>query len=444
MSCNSGMPPLQSIPMRHIGLFFAVVSSFVVGCAEGTTFPIGAGGMGGVSVSSSSADSSSASSSSSSSTGMSSSSSGAGGAGGAGGSGGSGGLGGTAGAAGSGGTGGASCPPGEFITRIDVNGDLVCSGIDMLTKNAFDSNCRIHLGWSDQCGACTTPPSKWGSVSPSYCNTGIGANNTCQNVIIGGKQVQLLGLNMDGDVDTNDKLYARFSCDAKPLIESAEPCDPGELAVGYNMGALSCGNATAGILDALRDHCQVTVGARDSCDGCTDPPLQWGQASTLQCNVGGGASTTCQMATLGGDTMNLLGVDFEGDVDGNDKLYMGLGCSNSTTMPALGVAKCPAGQYATGINAEGQLDCAPVDALAIAYFQNHCNIYVGWTDACNGCLGVPTKWGFTSSAACQNGAGLDDSCTVATLGTDMVRLFGINFDGDVNDDDTIFVGLYCE
>lgn len=249
---------------------------------------------------------------------------------------------------------------------------------------------------------------------------------------------------MDGDVDTNDKLYARFSCDATTLVPSDGPCDSNELAIDHANGVLGCGTAFAGILDALRSHCRISVGARDNCDGCNTPPLQWGQASTLQCNAGSAGATTCSMATLGAETMNILGVDFEGDVDGNDMLYVGLGCTKPTTAPAQNVTTCPSGQYATGITADGKVDCAPVDALAIAYFEDHCRVYLGTRDSCNGCLGVPDKWGSTNATTCQNGVGLDSTCLQTTLGADMVRLFGLNFDGDVNGDDTIYIGLRCE
>jgi hypothetical protein len=337
-----------------------------------------------------------------------------------------------------------ACPPGEFITNMDGDGRLLCSTIDALTKSAFDDHCRIHLGWRDSCGACTDPPAKWGSVSPKLCNTGVGIDNTCGTFNLGGLPITLFGLNLDGDVDTNDKLYARFSCDATPLVQSAGPCDPNELAINHDTGMLGCGAASAGILDALRSNCRIHVGASDNCEGCNAPPLQWGQASTLQCNAGSAGATTCSMATLGTETMNILGVDFEGDVDGNDTLFMGLSCTKPTTAPAQNVATCPAGQYATGITGDGKVDCAPVDALAIAYFEAHCRVYLGVSDYCNGCIGVPDKWGYTSSAACQNGFGYDYSCVQTTLGTDMVRLFGVNFDGDVGNDDTIFVGLRCE
>lgn len=337
-----------------------------------------------------------------------------------------------------------SCPAGQFITNINADGELVCSPIDVLTKNAFDDHCRIHLGWRDQCSGCTDPPAKWGSVSAKSCDKGFGVDNTCEIVNLGGTSVQLFGLNLDGNVDTNDKLYARFSCEATTLVPSSGPCDLDELVIDYSSGMLGCGAASVGILDALRSSCRMTLGARDSCDGCNAPPLQWGQTSTLQCSNGSAGQTTCSMATLGAETVDLLGLDFEGDVDGNDTLFIGSSCTAPTTMPAKNVAKCPAGQYATGITADGNIDCAPVDALAIAYFEAHCRFYLGTSDYCNGCLGVPDKWGYTTASLCQNGVGLDSSCFQSMFGTEMVRLFGLNFDGDVGADDAIYVGLHCE
>ncbi|HVY49813.1 MAG TPA: hypothetical protein VHB21_28155, partial [Minicystis sp.] len=73
----------------------------------------------------------------------------------------------------------------------------------------------------------------------------------------------------------------------------------------------------------------------------------------------------------------------------------------------------------------------------------HCNVYFGWQDSCDGCTTAPTKWGYASDTGCTNGAGANDTCTVASLGGQTVQLFGLNTGGDVDDNDKLHVGFVC-
>jgi hypothetical protein len=68
------------------------------------------------------------------------------------------------------------------------------------------------MGWRDGCNGCTTPPTKWGRVSHAGCENGTGADNTCASTPLDGASVQLFGLNIDGDVDDNDKFYVGMAC----------------------------------------------------------------------------------------------------------------------------------------------------------------------------------------------------------------------------------------
>lgn len=92
-----------------------------------------------------------------------------------------------------------------------------------------------------------------------------------------------------------------------------------------------------------------------------------------------------------------------------------------------------------GIDATGSVICESV----AAYVNQSCRIYVGWRDNCDGCTQVPLKWGSTSAASCENGAGVNNSCQTHALGGADVTLFGLNTDGDVADDDKFYVGLKC-
>src|SRR5262249_32971765 len=92
----------------------------------------------------------------------------------------------------------------------------------------------------------------------------------------------------------------------------------------------------------------------------------------------------------------------------------------------------------------GTIHCATVDAAAEAAINASCSLYVGWSDGCNGCATPPQKWGQVSSSSCQNGFGQDNTCSTFTLGSAEITMFGLNPDGDVDDNDKFFPSLHCE
>ena len=77
-------------------------------------------------------------------------------------------------------------------------------------------------------------------------------------------------------------------------------------------------------------------------------------------------------------------------------------------------------------------------------FRDHCTLYAGWRDSCNECTTAPAKWGSVRQGVCANGVGVDDTCNTFLLGADMVTMFGLNTDGDVDNDDKFHVGFRCE
>lgn len=100
---------------------------------------------------------------------------------------------------------------------------------------------------------------------------------------------------------------------------------------------------------------------------------------------------------------------------------------------------CPAGFYVKGIDALGDVVCA---SLA-AYVNESCQLYFGWRDNCDSCTVAPVKWGRVSAAACENGAGVNNTCQSSVLGSETVNLLGINPDGDVDDTDKFYIGIKC-
>ena len=251
------------------------------------------------------------------------------------------------------------------------------------------------------------------------------------------------GLNTDGDVDDNDTFYSGFHCDALPAGPGAAPCGPDELVTGISGTSVTCASLGSVALDYMSSSCSLYTGWRDTCDACSLAPARWGSAGTSACDVGMGGSNTCTMPSLGGSPIELLGLASGGDVDDNDKLYVGFACSTPTEATGPATGSCPAGQFVVGIESDGTLDCASPAPVVSSFVKQSCEVVFGWSDSCNGCTTAPTKWGRVRDGFCENAAGANDTCSTATLGTTSVSLFGLNPDGDVNNDDKLYLSFLC-
>jgi hypothetical protein len=323
-----------------------------------------------------------------------------------------------------------SCPPDQFATGVE-NGQLVCAGIDPLVIDAVNSGCAVYFGWNDSCGACTTPPAKWGHVGASACTNGLGVNGTCTTATLGAQSVQLFGLNTGGDVNDDDKFHLGFRCDEGSSEATPGPCAPGELVSGLSGQDVTCTPASGAILAYVRERCSLYFGWRDSCDGCTTAPTKWGSVTTTACSAGTGAGNTCTTPMLGGEAVQLFGLSTGGNVNDDDKLYVGLRCD--PPMPEEGTAPfaCPPGQLVTGVEDDGTIACASPAPLVASYFADRCT-------------SAPSKWGAVSQNVCTNDLGAGSTCQTAMLGGATVELFGLNTDGDVDDDDKFYFGFRCD
>ncbi len=228
--------------------------------------------------------------------------------------------------------------------------------------------------------------------------------------------------------------------DAAPAVVPSS-CPDHEYGTGFDeSGKLECRPIDGTALATVNQECSLYLGWRDSCDGCNAIPDKWGWASGTDCMNGVGANGTCSTATLGGIDVHLFGLDTDGDVDGNDKFYLGWHCAAVEDAPAEG--PCADGSFLSSTGAGGD-QCITARAVIASYAGAGCSLYAGWRDSCDGCTTPPAKWGQTSDAACTLGAGVDDTCTRPMLGDQQVRLFGLNSDGDVNDDDKFYFGFQC-
>jgi hypothetical protein len=336
-----------------------------------------------------------------------------------------------------------SCPDGEFATAVGIDGQLLCAPIDAAALAAITNHCSLYFGWRDSCDGCTTAPEKWGQVSGVDCANGVGVSNTCALTDLGGVELPLFGLNTDGSVNDDDKFYAGLRC-APPADEPvAGPCPEGSYLGGILGESVSCVTGQAAIAEYLAGGCQIYFGWRDNCDGCTSAPLKWGRASTSECSVETGLDSSCTSLVLGEDSVFTLGINTDGDVNGDDKFYLGFQCTGAGASDSTSFDSCPEGELVVGIDELGRVRCTSPVVAAEAVVQDDCYLYFGWRDGCDGCTTAPSKWGRVGHTSCENGTGLDNTCASTPLDGTSVQLFGLNTDGDVDGNDKFYLGLAC-
>lgn len=337
-----------------------------------------------------------------------------------------------------------ACPAGSYATGLDLERKLVCQPIAPAVREGVNSGCSLYLGWRDSCTGCDLPPTKWGFTSPSGCQNGAGADDTCTAPTLDGAAIQLFGLNFDGDVNSDDKIHLGLDCPAVPSTPEDGPCPAGSYAVSLAGDTPACVPSAAPVLDHVRARCALYFGWRDSCDACTSAPDRWGAVGPTSCTVGSGDTSTCGTHTLGGADVQLFGLSTGGDVDGNDKLYLALHCDAPQAASTATKGACPAGQLITAVTADGTFTCeSPAPAVA-AYFDDHCTFYFGLRDGCDGCGAPPAKWGRVKNGFCTNDNGVDNTCTQTILGGKTLEMFGLNPDGDVDGNDKLYAGFRCD
>ena len=248
-------------------------------------------------------------------------------------------------------------------------------------KALMASRLRMTLGWSDVCGAgCTSGPTKFATVFDDSCVvTGVDSNCIpvpAQNRTFG-------GVNLDGTINFDDRLYLQlnasslscglatdadcatgtpeqqaiyamgFLCVAIGWRDVCSGCSlaPDRLSewcvdtslsttltgLGTLPGSLNLAGAPGDddnfyisafvhpsapalpLLDYARVNCHVTLGWRDLCNGCFDPPFKRGSVRFDE---------TC-FDVVGSDSLcvgSYASVNADGAVTGDDVFYAALTC----------------------------------------------------------------------------------------------------------------------
>lgn len=227
--------------------------------------------------------------------------------------------------------------------------------------------------------------------------------------------------------------------DAGPTLER---CPAGSAMTGLVAGAPACAPLAPAITAYAHSSCSVYLGWRKDCDGCASAPEKWGHAGGDSCENGAGSNGTCTTPMLGESTVSLYGLNTDEDVEDDDKLYAGFRCEG-TTASSVVPASCATDEFVVGVEGDGMLRCAPVAVAAAPAMNAGCALTFGWRDDCEGCTDAPSKWGRTNDAVCTDGAGVGGSCTQPTLGSVPVRLYGLDIDGDFDENDQLYVGFGC-
>lgn len=338
------------------------------------------------------------------------------------------------------------CPANQFATGVNEQGILNCAPFDSAAKTVVNEECTVFAGWRDSCDGCVSDPSKWGQVKSGSCENGLGVGNTCTVATLGASTVNLFGIDLNGEVNDDDKFYLGLQC--QTVVETPVPAAP-QCGVGSFLSGIAgdgqCVRAHSLVSQYVHDQCRVYLGWRDSCNGCTTGPLKLGRASSTSCTNTSGTSNTCTTTNIAGEPLQLFGLNTDGDVNNDDKFYVGFYCGGGVAETASAAETCPSDKLVTAILPDGSVECTSPVLEAENAIQNDCHLYYGWRDNCSGCSTAPSKWGRVSSKSCENGVGINNTCNNSfDLGDAIAPLFGLNTDGDVNGDDKFYVGFQCE
>ncbi len=207
-----------------------------------------------------------------------------------------------------------SCAAGSVVKGIDATGNVVCE-----TNPAYTGSNFALSGKSCTAGSVVKGIDASGNPLCEANPTYDGGDFALANKSCGTNQVQK-GVDANGNpVCVTD---ANTTYSGNNFATSGQACGANQFVSGISAsGAVVCGN----LRDYVNSNCHVYFGWSDSCDGCTTAPVKAGYANSTGCGVTGGDSS-CVTTTLNGKSVRLIGVNTDGDVNGDDKFYVGWRC----------------------------------------------------------------------------------------------------------------------
>jgi|GEM_PF-4305455 len=105
-------------------------------------------------------------------------------------------------------------------------------------------------------------------------------------------------------------------------------CGVGEVLTGIDeSGEPECSTVDALVRDYVNSRCYLYLGWRDSCDGCSEPPVKVGRVrgDAMDCGVAGD-NGTCATFSLFGQDVDMVSINTDGDVNDDDKFWVGVKC----------------------------------------------------------------------------------------------------------------------
>ena len=272
--------------------------------------------------------------------------------------------------------------------------------------------------------------------------TGTGAGSTTRPGDGGGGQGGEGGSTTSEGGSTSNSTTTAATTGTSTIPFTPSACPPGWFATGVDFDQkLVCAPIDTEARNAIHESCGLYLGWRDACTGCDLPPTKWGRTSPAGCANGAGADNTCTEPTLDGTAVQLFGLNFDGDVNSDDKIHLGFDCPAPDGTPTPG--PCKNGSFATSLG-EGSTSCIPAAAPVLDHVRARCSLYFGWRDGCDGCTSAPDRWGRIGPSGCTLGLGSTNTCTTPTLGDGPVQVFGLSAGGDVDGNDKLYLAVHCD
>lgn len=175
-----------------------------------------------------------------------------------------------------------------------------CAGAACMASGQVCPAGEVVAGFNDDGSLVCVPQTGGGGLAQQQCS---------------GQQV-VGGIRADGSIICVDQVQAGS-------------CEGGQFMTGISStGEPTCGDIPPEVVrDYVNSNCYVYFGWSDSCDGCVDPPAKIGRTRGLDGDCGAsGSDSTCATFDLFGQIVEMAGINTDGDVNGDDKFWVGIKC----------------------------------------------------------------------------------------------------------------------